>query len=224
MNNRILVIDDEMAIRLLLKINLEQQGFHVIEAGTASDGISKAADKHPHLVILDLGLPDGSGLSVLKSLREWTQVPILVLTINDSEVAKVSLLEAGADDYVTKPFSVPELIARIKVALRHQQNNGATPVHKSSDLEIDLARRTVQLKGRLIKLTSTEFAILRMLTLNAGRVVSQEALLTEVWGKHALGNNHYLRIYVGQLRKKIEQDPSQPRHIITEPGVGYRLL
>lgn len=224
MNNRILIIDDEMAIRLFLKINLGRHGFQVIEAGTAREGISKAAEKHPHLVILDLTLPDGAGIDILKSLRTWTQVPILVLTVDDSEVSKVSLLESGADDYVTKPFGMAELIARIRVAQKHQQNNGAIPVHTFSDLKIDLVNRSVESNGKPIKLTSTEFQILRMLTLNAGRVVSQEVLLTDIWGKHALGNNHYLRIYVGQLRKKIEQDPSQPRHLITEPGVGYRLI
>lgn len=224
MDNRILVVDDEPAIRLLLKINLEPRGYKIIEAGTAADAAKQAETHHPHLIILDLTLPDGSGLELLKSLRQWTQIPILVLTVDDNESSKVALLDAGADDYITKPFSTPELIARVKVAFRHNQTEGASPVHTLGSLKIDLAHRSVSLDEKPVRLTATEFSILKMLALNPGRVVSQEFLLTEIWGKHALQNSHYLRIYIGQLRKKLERDPSQPKHIITEPGVGYRLL
>lgn len=224
MTKRILIIDDEPSIRLLLKLNLEARGFEVEEAGTGKEGLAKAEKLHPHLTILDLGLPDMTGLEVLKRLRQWTPVPIIVLTVNDQEISKVELLDAGADDYVTKPFSTQELYARVKVALRHQENDGATPLYKSGELEVDLAKRLVVRSNQIIKLTATEFEILKRLVLSAGRVVSQEFLLKDIWGKHALENSHYLRIYIGQLRKKIERDPANPEHILTEPGVGYRLL
>lgn len=224
MSKRILIIDDEPSIRRLLRLNLEARGFEIDEGLSGSEGLKKAEKSHPHLVILDLSLPDIPGLEVLQRLRQWTQVPIIVLTVNDNETSKVQLLESGADDYVTKPFSVQELHARIKVALRHQQNEGATPVFASGDLEIDLAKRSVSKSRQIIKLTATEFEILKRLVLNSGRVVSQEFLLKDIWGKHALDNSHYLRIYIGQLRKKIENDPAKPEHILTEPGVGYRLL
>jgi two-component system KDP operon response regulator KdpE len=224
MSKRILVIDDEPSIRLLLKLNLEAQGFSTEESGSATEGLMKAENSQPHLIILDLGLPDLPGEEVLKRLRQWTQVPIIVLTVNDNELSKVELLDAGADDYVTKPFSTQELLSRVKVALRHQESKGATPVFTSGELEVDLARRLVMRSRQIIKVTATEFEILKRLALGTGRVVSQEFLLKDIWGKHALGNSHYLRIYVGQLRKKIERDPANPEHIITEPGVGYRLL
>lgn len=225
MLSRILVIDDESSIRLLLKLNLEARGFKVEEAGTAKAGLALAAEIHPHLILLDLGLPDANGVGVLKQLRQWTQVPILILTVADAERSKVELLEAGADDYITKPFSIPELTARIKAALRHRQNDGgAEAVFESDGLSVDLAKRQVKKSGVAVKLTSTEYELLRRLVLSARRVVSQEFLLTDIWGKHALENSHYLRIYIGHLRKKIESDPSNPKHIITEPGVGYRLL
>ncbi len=224
MDSKILVIDDEDTIRRMLRINFESRGYKVSEASTAREGLNKTASFQPHLVILDLNLPDKNGFEVLKTLREWTTVPILVLTVDDSEQSKVTLLEAGADDYITKPFSIPELMARIKVSLRHQLNEGAMPVFVSGDLKIDLASRIVTVADQPVKLTSTEYEFVKILAKNAGKVVAQEFLLTEIWGKHAHGNNHYLRIYVGQLRKKLEQDPSSPKHIITEPGVGYRLL
>lgn len=224
MGNRILIIDDEASIRLLLKLNLESQGFHVDEARNAKSGLERAVSEHPHLILLDLTLPDGNGIDVLKSLRQWTTIPVIVLTVSDSEISKVQLLEAGADDYVTKPFGIAELAARIKVALRHRQDDGATPLFVSGDLQIDLAKRVLLKNGEIVKLTNTEFEIIKRLTLNSGRVVSQEFLLRDIWGKHALENSHYLRIYIAHLRKKIETDPSDPRHIITEPGVGYRLL
>lgn len=224
MDSKILLIDDEATIRRMLRINLESRGYKVAEAINAEEGLNKTAAFQPHLVILDLNLPDKNGFEVLHTLRKWTSVPILVLTVDDNELSKVSLLEAGADDYMTKPFSIPELMARIKVSLRHKLNEGATPVFASGALKIDLASRLVTVSDRAVKLTSTEYEFIQILAKNAGRVVAQDFLLSEIWGKHALGNNHYLRIYVGQLRKKLEQDPSSPKHIITEPGVGYRLL
>ncbi len=215
--SRILIIDDEASIRLLLKLNLEARGFTVDEAGTAQAGLAKAAELHPHLILLDLGLPDANGLGVLKQLRQWTQVPILILTVADAERSKVELLEAGADDYVTKPFSIPELTARIKAALRHRQNDGgAESIFESGDLRIDLAKRSVTKNGSPLKLTSTEYELLRRLALNAGRVVSQEFLLTDIWGKHALDHTHYLRIYIGTYVKKSK--PIRPTPSTSSPN------
>ena len=219
---RILVIDDEAAIRNLLRSSLERH-YEIIEAASGSEGLAKAESDHPHLVILDLGLPDQSGFEVLKSLRKWTTIPILILTVQDDEAMKVDLLDAGADDYLTKPFSVPELMARIRVGLRNHNSEEATPVFKSEDLEIELNRKTVKVSGVPVKLTATEFLLLSLLVRQHGQVVSQVHLLREVWGKNAVDQSHYLRIYIGQLRKKIEKDPSSPRHILTEPGVGYRI-
>jgi two-component system KDP operon response regulator KdpE len=178
----------------------------------------------PQLIILDLGLPDQSGLEWLRRFREWSQVPVIVLTVSDQEESKVSLLEAGADDYVTKPFGFPEIMARIKVALRHNSNEEPNPLFTTGDWEVDLLNRIVKVKGEVVKLTATEYEFLRLLVKNAGRVVAQETLLREIWGKTALGQNHYLRIYIGTLRKKLEADSSSPKHLLTEPGVGYRLV
>lgn len=222
---QVLVIDDEISIRRILKLNLEPQGFRVLAASSGQEGIEKIKSERPHVIILDLGLPDLSGLDVLKEIRAWSKVPIIVLTVNDDDAAKVSLLESGADDYITKPFSVPELIARIKVSLRHHPEDGAAaPVYESGDLKVDLVERKVFLGGEEVHLTVTEFNFLRLLIRHAGRVVSQEAILSEVWGRTAVENTHYLRIYVGQLRKKIEKEPSKPCHLLTEPGVGYRIV
>lgn len=219
---RILVVDDEAEIRTMLLTSLSSN-FEVVAATSGQEGLDVAAAKHPHLVILDLGLPDLGGLEVLKSLRAWTTIPVIVLTVNDDEESKVALLDAGADDYLTKPFSVPELNARIRVALRNHHQEEATPLFQSGDLEVEVNKRFVKRDGQLIRLTATEFHLLSLLVRYRGRVVSQTQLLTEVWGKNAVENNHYLRIYIGQLRKKIEVDPANPRHILTEPGVGYRI-
>lgn len=221
---QVLVIDDESSIRRILKLNLESHGFKVVEAVSGEDGIACVREHRPHVIVLDLGLPDRPGLSVLKEIRQWSKVPIIVLTVRDEEAQKVSLLDAGADDYMTKPFSVPELIARIKVSLRHSPDGTASPLFESDDLKVDLADHKVFIGGEEIHLTVTEFNFLRILIRHAGRVVSQETILSEVWGPNALENGHYLRIYVGQLRKKIEKEPATPRHILTEPGVGYRIV
>lgn len=221
---RILVIDDEAPIRNLLRLNLEKHGFRIGEADSGKAGLEKAASFHPHLVILDLGLPDMSGLDVLKHLRKWTAIPILILTVTDEEATKVSLLDAGADDYLTKPFSIPELLARIRVGLRNRRVLEATPVFHSGALDVDLNLGTVKVNGVEVKLTSTEFELLKVLVRENGKVVPQQQLLKEVWGPAAVEESHYLRIYVGQLRKKIEADSSAPKHIVTEPGVGYRLV
>jgi two-component system KDP operon response regulator KdpE len=222
---QVLVIDDESSIRRILRLNLESQGFQVTEAASGAEAIERVREDRPHVIILDLGLPDRPGISVLKEIRTWSKVPIIVLTVSDEESAKVSLLDSGADDYMTKPFSAPELVARIKVCLRHHPEDGAaSPVFESGDLKVDLIDHKVFLGGSEVRCSVTEFNFLRILIRNAGRVVSQDAILTEVWGRNAIENTHYLRIYVGQIRKKIECEPSKPRHILTEPGVGYRIV
>jgi two-component system, OmpR family, KDP operon response regulator KdpE len=220
---RILVIDDELAIRRFLKISLEAEGHTYIEAGTGQDGLVAAATQRPELIILDLGLPDMDGSVVLKRLREWSPVPVIVLTVNDSETDKVALLDAGADDYLTKPFGVPELLARLRVALRHKQSAVAEPVLRTADLQIDFTDRTVSIRGELVRLTATEYELLRILAQHAGKVVTQRQLLRDIWGPQAVDQSQYLRVYIAQLRKKLERDPSSPDLIITEPGVGYRL-
>lgn len=221
--SRILVIDDEAAIRRFLKISLEAEGYIYLESDTGKGGMVAAATERPELVILDLGLPDVDGLTVLKTVREWSAVPIIVLTVKDAETDKVALLDAGADDYLTKPFSVPELLARIRVALRHRLPTASEPVFRSGDLEVDLSDRSVRVQGATVRLTATEYEILRILVLHAGKVVTQRQLLKEVWGPHAVDESQYLRVYIGQLRKKIERQPSQPELLQTEAGVGYRL-
>ena len=200
---RILIIDDEESIRALLRTNLESHGFEIVCAETGQSGLQLAADFHPHLIILDLGLPDIDGFQVLKRLREWTKIPILVLTVNDNEETKVELLDAGADDYLTKPFGLPELLARIRVGLRHHGAIEATPIFISEDLRVDLNLREVTLKDAKVKLTSTEYELLSLLIRSAGRVVSQSHLLISIWGPNAVSQSHYLRIYVAQLRKKL---------------------
>lgn len=223
--HKILIIDDESSIRRVLRMNLEPKGFELQEAGTAQEGIQKIAAFKPNLIILDLGLPDKNGLAVLQEIRGWSKVPIIILTVSDEEDSKVKLLEAGADDYITKPFSIPELVARINVAFRHQREDiEATPILELEDLKIDLTKREIFVKGQKVHLTMTELNLLRALSKGHGQVVAQEQILKEVWGPNALNNPHYLRIYIGQLRKKLELDPSNPKHILTEPGVGYRIV
>ncbi|MBX2989328.1 MAG: response regulator transcription factor [Bdellovibrionaceae bacterium] len=220
---RVLVIDDESAIRNVIRVGLEAQGLSVALAADGAQGLGKALEFHPQVVILDLGLPDMGGLEVLRRLREWTSVPVIILTVNDDEPTKVRLLDAGADDYLTKPFGLPELLARLRVALRHHHAAEATPVIETGDLRIDLNQREVRREGRVVKLTATEYAILSRLARQAGRVIPQSQLLTEIWGIHSADQSHYLRIYIAHLRKKLEKEPSAPRHILTEPGVGYRF-
>jgi two-component system KDP operon response regulator KdpE len=222
---QVLVIDDEQSIRTVLRINLEAQGFKVSEAASGAIGIECVRNLRPHIIVLDLGLPDSDGITVLKEIRSWSKVPVIVLSVSDDEATKVSLLESGADDYMTKPFSVPELVARIKVALRHHPEEGAaSPVFESGDLKVNLVDHRVFLNSQEVHLSATEFNLVRILIRNSGRVVSQEQILSEVWGPNATDNTHYLRIYFGQIRKKLERDPSNPVHILTEPGIGYRIV
>jgi two-component system, OmpR family, KDP operon response regulator KdpE len=222
---RILIIDDEPQIRKLLKVTLQAHQYEIEESGTGEDGIVKASVTHPDLIVLDLGLPGMSGVDVLKQVREWSSVPIIVLTAKDREEDKITALDGGADDYVTKPFSMGELVARIRVALRHAARTFHEPILKFNDLVIDLAQRSVVLGSERVKLTPTEYELLKMLATNADKVITQRQLLQQVWGgHHSESESHYLRVYISHLRKKLEEDPTRPKLIVTESGIGYRFV
>lgn len=221
---RILVIDDEYQIRRMLSVVLSAHGYVLAEADSGKEGLNQALIFHPDAIILDLGLPDLDGMDVIKRLREWSQVPVIVLSVRERESDKIFALDAGADDYLTKPFSMGELLARIRVALRRSAKTEEEPILTFGDLTIDFARRLVLLHGNELKLTPTEYEILKYLALHAGRVITHRQLLRAVWGPNFQEETHYLRVYVGQLRRKIEDNPTQPRFITTEPGVGYRFL
>ena len=220
---RILVVDNEPAIRRLLKAGLEATGYQVLEAADGEAGLRLAATESPELVVLDLGLPGHGGQAVLRCLREWSRVPVLILTVQDAEADKMALLDAGADDYLTKPFGMPELLARLRVLERHRLGVQSDPWVRVGPLEIDLAGHQVRRDGQEVKLTATEFYFLRVLALHVGKVVVQRELLKQVWGPNAVEHSHYLRIYAANLRKKLEDNPAEPKWILTEPGVGYRL-
>ncbi len=220
----VLIVDDEVQIRRLLRVCLEANGYGVREATTGQAGITEAAQHPPDLVLLDLGLPDMDGVAVLKRLREWSRVPVVVLSVRDREEDKVTALDNGADDYVTKPFSTSELLARLRVAQRHAQPLPETTVFRSGLLEVDLASRVVKLKGKEAKLTATEYALLRLFVQHKGRVLTHRQILREVWGPNYVEQTHYLRVYMAHLREKLESNPAQPELFITEPGVGYRLM
>ena len=222
-NHTVLVIDDEIQIRRLLRLTLEANGYKVLEASCSQDGLVEAATRHPDIVILDLGLPDMDGVSVLKRLREWSRVPVVVLSVRDRDEDKVEALDGGADDYVSKPFSTPELLVRLRVALRHAQPSEEEVGFQSGDLAVDLVNRRVTVKGQEIRLTATEYNLLRLLVRHAGKVLTHRQILKEVWGPNADNQMHYLRVYVARLREKIELVPSRPTLVITEPGIGYRL-
>lgn len=219
-----LVIDDEPQIRRLLRVTLEANGYRVFDAATGNDGVAQAAQRRPDVVLLDLGLPDLEGTEVLKRLREWSRMPVIVLSVRDREDDKVAALDAGADDYVTKPFNSAELLARLRAALRHAQPQGADAVFCVGDLEVDLSKRTVRKAGKEVKLTPIEYSLLRLLVTHAGKVLTHRQLLTEVWGEKAIEQTHYLRVHIAHLREKIEDNPSKPELIITESAVGYRLI
>jgi len=222
----ILVIEDELAIRRFLNPYLKGQGFNVLEADAGEEGLSLADSRHPDIILLDLGLPDMDGLEVIERLRERTDVPVIILTARGKEEDKVKGLDAGADDYLTKPFGVEELLARIRVALRHGRKGGEekpAESFESGDLKVDLATRTVRLRDSEIHLTPHEYGILVLLFRRAGKVVTQKQILREIWGHAGHEQEHYVRLYIHQLRGKIEDDPARPRYIITESGVGYRL-
>jgi two-component system KDP operon response regulator KdpE len=219
-----LVIDDELQIRRLLRVCLEANGYRVSEAATGKEGIAEAAQHPPDVVILDLGLPDMEGVAVLKRLREWSRVPVVVLSVRDREEDKIAALDNGADDYVTKPFSSGELLARLRVAQRHAAPVSEDAVFRSGQLEVDLAARVVKLKGKEVKLTATEYSLLRLFVSHAGKVLTHHQILREVWGPNYVEQTHYLRVYLAHLREKLEANPAQPELLITEPGVGYRLV
>ncbi|GIL08992.1 MAG: DNA-binding response regulator [Chloroflexota bacterium] len=222
----ILVIEDDPQIRRFLRATLMDEGYHYLDAATGLEGLRLVGMQHPDLVILDLGLPDLDGLEVTRRLREWTATPIIVLSARNRERDKVDALDAGADDYLTKPFGTAELLARLRVALRHAaqtaQGSGG-PVFTSGDLRVDLAHRQVFVGEQEVHLTPIEYKLLSVLVQHAGKVVTRKQLLHDVWGPSYVDEMHYLRVYMGQLRHKLEADATRPRHLITEPGVGYRL-
>ncbi|KXK51427.1 MAG: two component transcriptional regulator [Chloroflexi bacterium OLB13] len=222
----VLVIEDDAQIRRFLRATLVDNGYHYLEASTAQDGLRQVGMQHPDLVILDLGLPDMDGLEVTRRLRDWTSTPIIVLSARNRERDKVDALDAGADDYLTKPFGTAELLARMRVAMRHaiQIAQGTDdPVFTTGGLRVDLAHRQVFVDETEIHLTPIEYKLLLVLVQHAGKVVTRKHLLHDVWGPSYEDEMHYLRVYVGQLRRKLEAEPMRPRYLITEPGVGYRL-
>jgi len=220
---RILVIDDELAIRRFLHTLLSGGEFSLHEAEGGHAGLAAAAAVRPDVILLDLGLPDLDGIEVIKRIREWSQVPIIVLSVRDREKDKVAALDAGADDYLTKPFGVGELKARIRAALRRTLQQTPEPLFRSGGLEMDLTRRRVTVDGAEVQLTPTEYDILRLLVSHAGKVLTHGQILKQIWGMAYLEQPHVLRVNVSNLRRKIEADPSRPRYLTTEPGVGYRL-
>ena len=211
-------------IRRLLRISLESHGYKVEEASSGKDGLVQVAMVRPDIIVLDLSLPDTDGLEVLKELRSWNKTPVLILSVKDSEKDKIQLLDAGTDDYLTKPFSVGELLARIRVMFRHLQTISREAVFTCNHLKVDLGKRIVLFNNEEVKLTPTEYSILRYLILHAGKVITQTQIMREVWGPNFEGETNYLRVYIAQLRKKIELDSANPQLIITEPGIGYRLI
>jgi two-component system, OmpR family, KDP operon response regulator KdpE len=220
----ILVIEDEAQMRRFLRASLTNAGYHLLEAETAEQGLTQAAAQNPDLVLLDLGLPDLDGLVVTERLRQWAKVPIIVISARGQEPDKIKALDAGADDYLTKPFGVGELLARIRVALRHAARTDEGDSQFSlGELKVDLLRRQVLVRDVEVHLTPIEYRLLTTLIKHAGRVLTHRQLLREVWGPNASDQTQYLRVYMGQLRHKLEPDPSRPRYLVTEPGVGYRL-
>lgn len=220
---QVLIVDDELQIRRFLRVSLEANGYHVHETDSGHDAIVKTAQIRPDLVILDMGLPDMDGLEVLKRLREWTKTPVIILSVRDNDRDKIAALDAGADDYLTKPFSTEELLARMRVAQRHAQPQEQESVFAAGNVQVDFARRLVTRRGEPVKLTPTEYALLRLLIQHSGRVLTHRQILKEVWGPEYVDELHYLRVYFAQLRQKLEDDPTLPKLILTEPGVGYRL-
>jgi two-component system KDP operon response regulator KdpE len=220
---KVLVVDDEPAIRRFLQITLRAQGYEPFEAADGGEALSQVAAHRPDLIILDLGLPDVDGVEVTRLLRAQVQTPIIILSVREQESDKINALDAGADDYLTKPFGTGELLARIRVVMRRVAQNPVGPVFTSDDLTVDLARRVVTASGREVHLSPTEYDLLRVLVMHAGKVLTHRQLLRQVWGLAYEQEAHLLRVTIGHLRRKLEPDPARPRWVITEPGVGYRL-
>ncbi|HKJ76052.1 MAG TPA: response regulator [Gammaproteobacteria bacterium] len=223
---RVLIIEDEAQIRKFLRISLEAHGYTVAEARTGDQGIELAGREPPDLVVLDLGLPDMEGVKVIRRLREWSAVPIIVLSVRAEEREKVQCLDAGADDYMTKPFGIAELMARLRALLRNRRREAGsgTAVIRSGGLVVDLNRRLVTLAGETVQLSRKEYDLLRLLATHAGQVLTHQQILQEIWGESHTEDTHYLRVLVGNLRQKLRDEPTRPRHILTEQGVGYRFV
>ncbi|MCC2667919.1 MAG: kdpE [Armatimonadetes bacterium] len=224
-STRILVVDDEPQIGRMLRTQLTARGYQVEHVSTGNDGLLAVGEQPPDLVLLDLGLPDMDGIEVARRIREWSAVPIIFLTVRDEERTKVQALDVGGDDYVTKPFGIPELLARVRAVLRRKQEQPATagPVFASGELRVDFAARQVSLAGQEVRLTPTEYELLRLFVLHADKTLTHRQLLTQIWGPEATTETQYLHVFIRQLRRKLEPDPSKPRHFMTEPGVGYRF-
>ena len=223
----ILVVEDDPQIRRFLRATLSAEQYRYYDAVTAAEGIAQAAARQPDLLLLDLGLPDRDGLEVIRAVREWTQTPILVLSARGQEKDKIAALDAGADDFIGKPFAVGELLARVRAALRRSAvlaGTGSGAIFRAGDLAVDLERRLVTRDGNAVHLTPNEYKLLQTLIRHAGKVVTQRQLLVEVWGPQHSGEAQYLRVYMANLRRKLETDPARPRYFLTEPGVGYRLV
>jgi two-component system, OmpR family, KDP operon response regulator KdpE len=223
----VVVIEDEPQIRRFLRAALTGQGYRVFEAGTGEEGLIEAGSRQPEMIIVDLGLPDIDGIQVIARLREWTAVPIIVLSARGQERDKVTALDAGADDYVSKPFGIGELLARMRVALRHRAQLGRDAMQSTlvvGDLNVDLGRRRVIVQGAEVHLSRIEYRLLATLVRHADKVITHRQLLREVWGPNAEDQSHYVRVYMAHLRRKLEKDPTRPRYLVTEPGVGYRLV
>lgn len=221
--NTIVVIDDESQIRKILSITLGAEGFKVIDASKGKDGIIAVANNHPQLVILDLGLPDEDGFTVLREIRTWSNIPIIILSVRNSEDDIVKALDLGADDYVTKPFNTAELIARIRANIRRTQQPDSEPVVVNGDLKIDFSKRLIYKNDEELKVTNTEYMLLFLLFRNLDKVLTHNYLLKEIWGPVHSEDSQYLRVFIGQIRKKIEDDPAHPKYITTDSGVGYRM-
>ncbi|EOU9559865.1 two-component system response regulator KdpE [Cronobacter dublinensis] len=221
----VLIVEDEKEIRRFLRTALESEGLRVYDAETLQRGLIEAATRKPDLVILDLGLPDGDGIDFIRDYRQWSQTPVIVLSARSDEQDKIAALDAGADDFLGKPFGIGELQARLRVALRrHGAASQSDPVVQFSDITVDLAARRITRGAQEIHLTPIEFRLLAVLLNNAGKVLTQRQLLSQVWGPNAVEHSHYLRIYMGHLRQKLELDPARPRHLLTETGIGYRFM
>jgi two-component system, OmpR family, KDP operon response regulator KdpE len=222
-DEKVLIVDDEPAIRKFLRVTLSAQAYTTIEASSGQEALSKAASDKPDIIVLDIGLPDMNGIEVARLLRQWTRIPIIILSVRGAESDKIAALDAGADDYLTKPFGVGELLARLRAALRRAAQTTSEPVFMSGNLKVDLTRRLITLSGNEVQLTPNEYELIRVLVNHAGKVLTHRFLLREVWGAEYGEEFHLLHVNISNLRRKIEPDPARPQFITTEPGVGYRL-